>query len=112
MLCRGVARVRTCDVKGASVSGSQRRSASSVATMQERGRGAQRPAWRLAVIQLKPSAQATEDEIIQLVKSKLGSVHAPKTVDFLATLPRSPNGKVLKREIRDKFWEGAKRRVG
>jgi acyl-CoA synthetase (AMP-forming)/AMP-acid ligase II len=65
-----------------------------------------------AVIQLKPSSQATEDEIIRLVKSKLGSVHAPKTVDFVPTLPRSPNGKVLKREIRDKFWEGAQRRVG
>jgi acyl-CoA synthetase (AMP-forming)/AMP-acid ligase II len=65
-----------------------------------------------AVVQLKPSMQATEDEIIQLVKAKIGSVHAPKTVDFVANLPRSPNGKVLKREIRDKFWQGAKRRVG
>ena len=65
-----------------------------------------------AVIQLKPAAQATEDEIVQLVKTTLGSVHAPKTVDFVASLPRSPNGKVLKREIRDKFWESAQRRVG
>jgi acyl-CoA synthetase (AMP-forming)/AMP-acid ligase II len=65
-----------------------------------------------AVVQLKPSTEATEDEIIQLVKSRLGSVHAPKTVDFVANLPRSPNGKVLKRDIRDKFWAGAQRRVG
>ncbi|HET7526184.1 MAG TPA: hypothetical protein VFK10_09610 [Burkholderiaceae bacterium] len=47
-----------------------------------------------AVIQLKPASQATEDDIIQLVKRRLGSVHAPKTVDFVASLPRSPNGKV------------------
>lgn len=65
-----------------------------------------------AVVQLKPSAEVTEDEIVQLVKAKLGSVHAPKSVDFVSTLPRSPNGKVLKRDIRDKFWEGAQRRVG
>ncbi|MCG3190449.1 MAG: Long-chain-fatty-acid--CoA ligase [Burkholderiaceae bacterium] len=65
-----------------------------------------------AVIQLKPETTVTDEEIIKLVKSKLGSVHAPKTVDFVASLPRSPNGKVLKREIRDKFWEGAQRRVG
>lgn len=65
-----------------------------------------------AVIQLKVDAQATEDEIIQMVKAKLGSVHAPKTVDFVSSLPRSPNGKVLKREIRDKFWQGSQRRVG
>jgi acyl-CoA synthetase (AMP-forming)/AMP-acid ligase II len=65
-----------------------------------------------AVIQLKPGTEATEEEIIGMVKATLGSVHAPKTVDFVASLPRSPNGKVLKREIREKFWEGATRRVG
>ncbi len=65
-----------------------------------------------AVIQLKPQAVATEDDIIHLVKSKLGSVHAPKTVDFVASLPRSPNGKVLKRELRERFWAGTTRRVG
>jgi len=65
-----------------------------------------------AVIQLKLSQHASEEEIIQLVKGKLGSVHAPKTVDFVENLPRSTNGKVLKREIRDKFWLGAQRRVG
>ncbi|MGH9810120.1 MAG: AMP-binding enzyme, partial [Terriglobia bacterium] len=65
-----------------------------------------------AVVQLKPGLQATQDEIIQMIKAKLGSVHAPKSVDFVVSLPRSPNGKVLKREIRDKFWEGAQRRVG
>ncbi|MBO9354436.1 AMP-binding protein [Bordetella petrii] len=65
-----------------------------------------------AVIQLKPTMTATPDEIIQLVKAALGSVHAPKTVDFVASLPRNPNGKVLKREIREQFWEGVKRRIG
>ena len=65
-----------------------------------------------AVVQLKPGAHASADEIVDMVKAKLGSVHAPKTVDFVASLPRSPNGKVLKREIREKFWEGAARRVG
>lgn len=65
-----------------------------------------------AVIQLKPSAKSTEAEIIALVKSKLGSIHAPKSVDFVEALPRSPNGKVLKGEIRDQFWSGTQRRVG
>ncbi|MGE4369652.1 MAG: class I adenylate-forming enzyme family protein [Burkholderiaceae bacterium] len=65
-----------------------------------------------AVIQLKPGMHVTTDEIIQLVKSTLGSVHAPKTVDFIDSLPRSPNGKVLKRQIRDAFWDGVSRRIG
>ena len=65
-----------------------------------------------AVIQLKPQACAEAEEIIVLVKSRLGSVHAPKTVDFVDSLPRSPNGKVLKREIREQYWQGVERRVG
>lgn len=65
-----------------------------------------------AVIQLKPQADATEEEIIKLVKSTLGSVHAPKTIDFVTLLPRSPNGKVLKREIREQYWKGVERRIG
>lgn len=65
-----------------------------------------------AVIQLKPQMNAQEEEIIQLVKGTLGSVHAPKSVAFVQTLPRSPNGKVLKREIREEYWQGAERRVG
>jgi len=65
-----------------------------------------------AVVQLKPGATASEDEVASMVRARLGSVHAPKSVDFVASLPRSPNGKVLKREIRDRFWAGAQRRVG
>jgi acyl-CoA synthetase (AMP-forming)/AMP-acid ligase II len=65
-----------------------------------------------AVVQLKTGARASEAEIIQLVKRQLGSGHAPKSVQFVESLPRSPNGKVLKCEIRDELWKGVQRRVG
>ena len=35
----------------------------------------------------------------------------PRSVDFIAELPRNPTGKVLKRELREPFWKGHKRRV-
>lgn len=57
-----------------------------------------------AVVELKPSASASETEIIELCKSKLGSVKSPKTVEFWKNLPRSQQGKVLKKEVRKKFW--------
>ena len=63
------------------------------------------------VIQLKPGAEATEEELITLTKEKLGSVKAPKTIDFVDDLPRSPVGKVLKTEIRKKYWKGSARAV-
>lgn len=62
-----------------------------------------------AVIQLRPGRSTTEQEIVELVKRTLGSVHAPKSVEFVATLPRSPNGKVLKNDVRARYWESAER---
>jgi len=64
-----------------------------------------------AVIQLKPGHSATEEELIALVKRELGSVKAPKSIDFLASLPRSPVGKVIKVELRKVYWEGRERAV-
>lgn len=64
-----------------------------------------------AVVELKPGAQASADELISLCKEKLGSVKAPKSVDFVAQLPRSPVGKVLKKDIREPYWRGVTRRI-
>ena len=64
-----------------------------------------------AIVELKPGQSASEDEIIALCKNELGSVKAPKTVEFWDELPRSPVGKVRKKDMREKFWEGQDRRV-
>lgn len=64
-----------------------------------------------AVIELKAGASVSDDEIIALCKGKLGSVKAPKTVEFWDELPRSPVGKVLKKDIRKPYWKGHERRV-
>ncbi len=65
-----------------------------------------------AVVELKPGQQATADELITLCKQRIGSVKAPKAVEFVDALPRSAVGKVLKRELRDRYWQGQARRVG
>jgi acyl-CoA synthetase (AMP-forming)/AMP-acid ligase II len=64
-----------------------------------------------AVIELKPGAAATEAEIIALCKEKLGGVKAPKTVDFIDALPRSAVGKVLKKDLRARYWVGRERTI-
>jgi acyl-CoA synthetase (AMP-forming)/AMP-acid ligase II len=53
-----------------------------------------------AVVQLRPGATALPEDIIALVKARIGSVKAPKEVYIWADLPRSRIGKVLKKEIR------------
>ena len=60
-----------------------------------------------AVVELNAGQSVTAEELIALCKEKLGSVKAPKSVDFVATLPRSPVGKVLKKDLRAQFWQDA-----
>ncbi len=57
-----------------------------------------------AVVELNPGAEVDPDELIALCKQKLGSVKAPKSVDIVESLPRSPVGKVLKTELRKTYW--------
>jgi acyl-CoA synthetase (AMP-forming)/AMP-acid ligase II len=64
-----------------------------------------------AVVELKPGTTATAEELIALCKERIGSVKAPKRIEFWSALPRSAVGKVLKREIRAKFWEGRDRAI-
>jgi acyl-CoA synthetase (AMP-forming)/AMP-acid ligase II len=64
-----------------------------------------------AVIELKPGAAVDPEEIIALCKDRLGSVKAPKSVDFVSSLPRSPVGKVLKKDIRANYWTQSDRKI-
>jgi acyl-CoA synthetase (AMP-forming)/AMP-acid ligase II len=64
-----------------------------------------------AVVELKPGMTVEADALIQLAKEKLGGVKAPKSVDFVDTLPRSPVGKVLKKTLREPYWAGHERKI-
>lgn len=64
-----------------------------------------------AIVELKPGQSASPEEIIVLCKQELGSVKAPKTVEFWDELPRSAVGKVRKKDMREKFWAGRDRQV-
>jgi acyl-CoA synthetase (AMP-forming)/AMP-acid ligase II len=64
-----------------------------------------------AVIELNPGQSVSAEDIIALCKDKLGSVMAPKTVDFIERLPRSPAGKVLKKDLRETYWLGHSKKI-
>ena len=57
-----------------------------------------------AVIEMKPGASVNDIELIALCKERIGSLKAPKSVVFVDRLPRSAVGKVLKNELRKRFW--------
>jgi acyl-CoA synthetase (AMP-forming)/AMP-acid ligase II len=64
-----------------------------------------------AVVELNAGQSVTADELIALCKEKLGSVKTPKSIDFIAALPRSTAGKVLKKELRKAYWAGQERKI-
>jgi acyl-CoA synthetase (AMP-forming)/AMP-acid ligase II len=64
-----------------------------------------------AIIVLKPGLQATPDDIIAFARARIAAYKCPKTVDFIAALPRNPTGKILKRELRAPYWAGRDRQV-
>lgn len=64
-----------------------------------------------AVVVLKPRAKATEEELIDYCKQHLASYKKPKSVDFVEDLPKNPGGKILKKEVRQKYWIGQDRYV-
>ena len=64
-----------------------------------------------AVVETRPGRRLTEADLIAHCKDLLGKIKAPKSVDIVDRLPRSTVGKVLKREIRDRYWAGRQRQV-
>jgi acyl-CoA synthetase (AMP-forming)/AMP-acid ligase II len=58
-----------------------------------------------ALVVLKERAQAAEEEIIRFCRDQIAHYKAPKSVEFVESLPKNPQGKILKREIRLKYWE-------
>ncbi len=60
----------------------------------------------LALVVLKSGAQATEEEILDWSSSRLGKYQRLARVEFREELPRNPMGKILKRELREPYWQG------
>jgi acyl-CoA synthetase (AMP-forming)/AMP-acid ligase II len=59
-----------------------------------------------AVVILKkgiPKSKAVEDEIMEHCRQNLASFKRPRTVVFVDDLPRNPLGKLIKKEIREKY---------
>ena len=66
------------------------------------------PPWSSPAKARKPNA----DELINLVKAKKGSAHAPKHIKFVNELPMTGVGKVDKKVLKAGFWTGRDRMVG
>lgn len=59
-----------------------------------------------AFIILKKGETATEEEIIRFTRDRMAKYKAPRSVEFVESLPQGPTGKILKRELRDRLRKG------
>ena len=64
-----------------------------------------------AVVVLKPDAQLQERELINWMRERMAHFKCPKSVDFVDAMPRNPTGKLLKRVLREPYWQGKQRAV-
>ncbi len=64
-----------------------------------------------AFIVLKEGQAATEEEMIEFCKSKLGGYKIPRSVAFSTGLPKNSSGKILKRVLREEYWKGREIKV-
>ena len=59
-----------------------------------------------ALVVLKPGAHGNESDLIEFCRSRLAHYKCPRSVEFLESLPKTGTGKILKRELRKKYWQG------
>ena len=67
-----------------------------------------------AVIQLEQADQANDalaEELIKFARENLAHYKCPKSVDFMEQLPRLDTGKLYKKPLKDKYWQGHNSRV-
>jgi fatty-acyl-CoA synthase len=65
-----------------------------------------------ALIVARPGTQPAPEALMQLVKDRKGSTHAPKQVEFVESLPLTAVGKIDKKVLRARYWAGQSRQVG
>ncbi|MGB8405667.1 MAG: long-chain-fatty-acid--CoA ligase [Mycobacterium sp.] len=60
-----------------------------------------------AVVSLE--GEVSESDLITWAREHLAAYKCPKTVDFVEALPRNPTGKIMKKDLRQPYWEGRDR---
>jgi len=64
-----------------------------------------------AAVVLKTDQNTTQEELIAHCKAFLAGYKCPKAVEFWDQLPTTPVGKILRKDVKKKFWEGRERSI-
>jgi long-chain acyl-CoA synthetase len=64
-----------------------------------------------AIVQTASGARLTESDVRTYLRGRVAGYKLPKRVDFADVLPREDSGKIFKRKLREKYWEGREKRI-
>ena len=62
-------------------------------------------------VSLHPGKSATSDELVAFCRERLSSYKCPRTVEVIEDLPKNGLGKILKADLRSRFWSGHSKKV-
>ena len=66
----------------------------------------------VAFVVLKPGQKLSQEELCAFLQERIAKFKLPRAVEFVdGALPKTGTGKIVKRELREKFWAGKERRV-
>jgi fatty-acyl-CoA synthase len=66
----------------------------------------------VAFVVLKPGQKLSQEELCLFLQERIAKFKLPRAVEFVeGALPKTGTGKIVKRELREKFWAGKERRV-
>lgn len=58
----------------------------------------------LALVVRKPESKLTASELLEFCRARIAHYKCPRTIEFRDSLPKTGTGKILKRELRKKYW--------
>ncbi|UEP25808.1 class I adenylate-forming enzyme family protein [Burkholderia ambifaria] len=64
-----------------------------------------------AIVVLKPGRATRTEDLVAHCRARLADYKLPRSVDFVADLPKNASGKVARKLVREQYWNGAARRV-
>jgi long-chain acyl-CoA synthetase len=67
-----------------------------------------------ALVQPSPAVvadAALTSSILSFLRRRLSAAKIPRKIEYRTELPRDPNGKLLKRLLRESYWAGVNRKI-
>jgi acyl-CoA synthetase (AMP-forming)/AMP-acid ligase II len=65
-----------------------------------------------AVVVVREGHTLSADEVTDVCRRHLAAYKKPRSVEFVPELPKTGSGKIMRRRLRERYWEGSDRRIG